>query len=315
MRRDNINYLMVGGLVLAAFVLLLYMLYRLTGGVDENDPYIVYYSNVAGLGEGTPVTYEGYKIGSVTSILPERQVQSTRYRIELHIRDGWRIPRDSVAVIYSQGLLARTVINIDEGVSPEYLAPGTELQGVLGTGVFAAVNDVASRVNQMLQSDVRPLIGNLNDRLSHLGEQVDERLPRILDGLQGLVDTLQRAAGSLPRILNESTEDRLGHIMTNSEQISDNLLTLSQGLLETRNATDTLLKQSRGMLTENREDIHRAVTALRQSLEELSANTETILRNLEGTSQNMNEFSRQIRQNPALLLNGRPPREEGLSNE
>jgi phospholipid/cholesterol/gamma-HCH transport system substrate-binding protein len=315
MRRDNINYLAVGGLVLVAFVLLLYMLYRLTGGVDENDPYIVYYSNVGGLDEGTPVTYEGYKIGSVTSIRPQREAQRTRYRVELHIRDGWRIPRDSIARIYSEGLLAQTVINIDEGTSNEFLAPGAELKGELGADIFAAVNDVASQVNQMLQSDVRPLIGNLNDRLSHLGEQVDERLPRILDGLQGLVDTLQRAAGSLPRILNDSTEHRIDRIISNSEEISGNLLTLSQGLLETRRATDALLDQSRGTLGENREDIRRAVTALRRSLEELSANTETILYNLEGASQNMNEFSRQIRQNPSLLLNGRPPREAGVDNE
>jgi len=315
MKRDNINYLVVGSLVLAAFLLLLYMLYRLTGGVDENDSYTVYYPNVGGLGEGTPVTYEGYKIGSVGGIWPERQAHGTRYRVVLNIRDGWRIPRDSVARIYSEGLLAQTVINIDEGDSSEFLTPGAELKGVLGSDLFAAVNDVASSVNQMLQRDVRPLIDNLNGRISHLGAQVDERLPQILDGLQGLVDTLQRAAGSLPRILNDSTEEKLTHIVANSEEISDNLLSLSQGLLETRQATDALINQSRGTLTENREDVRRAVSALRQSLEELSANTETILRNLEGTSQNMNEFSRQIRQNPALLLNGKPPREEGFNHD
>lgn len=315
MKRDNINYLAVGSLVLAALLLLLYMLYRLTGGIDENDAYTVYYTNVGGLDEGTPVTYEGFKIGSVSSIEPERYAQGTRYRVTLNIRDGWRIPRNSVARIYSEGLLARAVINIDEGASSEFLEPGAELQGVLGSNLFAAVNDVASSVNQMLQDDVRPLIDNLNGRVSHLGEQVDERLPQILDGLQALVETLQRAAGSLPRILSGSTEEKITRIVTNSEEISTNLLTLSQGLLETRQATDVLIDQSRGTLLENREDLRRAVSALRQSLEELSANTETILRNLEGTSQNMNEFSRQIRQNPALLLNSKPPREEGIGNE
>ncbi|MCU7854064.1 MAG: MCE family protein [Candidatus Thiodiazotropha sp. (ex Monitilora ramsayi)] len=315
MKRDNINYLAVGSVVLIAFVLLLYMLYRLTGGVDENDVYTVYYPNVGGLGEGTPVTYEGYKIGSVTGIWPERTPQHTRYRVVLHIRDGWQIPQDSVARIFSEGLLAETVINIDEGASNEFLKPGDELQGMLGTDVFAAVNDVASSVNQMLQSDVRPLIENLNSRISHLGEQVDQRLPKILDGLQALVDTLQHAAGSLPRMLNPSTEAKITRIVSNSEEISNNLLRLSDGLLETRQATDTLLDQSNNTVAENREDIRRAITALRLSLESLSTNTETILRNLEGASHNVNEFSRQIRQNPAVLLNAKPPREEGIGNE
>ncbi len=315
MRRDNINYLAVGSLVLVGFVLLFYMLYRLTGGVDENDRYLVFYSNVGGLGEGTPVTYEGYKIGSVSSILPDRIEQHTRYRVELQIRDGWRIPHDSVARIYSEGLLAETVINIDEGESDRYLKPGDELEGVLGNDIFAAMNDVASNVNRLLQRDVRPLLDNLNGRISHLGEQVDERLPAILDGLQSLVDTLERAAGSLPRILNNNTEKQITRVVANSEAISDNLLKLSQELRQTRQATDNLLEQSRGTLNENRQEIRRAVTALRITLEELSANTETILRNLEGASHNMNEFSRQIRQNPALLLSGKPPQEGGVVNE
>lgn len=315
MKRDNINYLAVGSLVLVAFVLLLYMLYRLTGGVDENDPYIVYYPNVGGLGEGTPVTYEGYKIGSVSTIQPERTQQPTRYRVELLIRDGWRIPNDSVARIYSEGLLAETVINIDEGVSDHYLKPGDELQGVLGSDIFAAMSDVATNVNRLLQRDVRPLLDNLNERISQLGERVDKRLPEILDGLQSLVDSLQRAASSLPRIFNSTTEAQITRVVTNSEAISDNLLKLSQELRQTRQATDNLLEQSRGTLSENRQEIRQAVSALRITLDELSANTETILRNLEGASHNMNEFSRQIRQNPSLLLSGKPPQEEGVINE
>ena len=315
MKRENVNYLAVGSMVLAAFVLFLYMLYRLTGGVDENDRYVVHYTNVGGLSEGTPVTYEGYKIGSVALIQPDRSQQPTRYRVELLIRDGWRIPRDSRAKVYSEGLLAETVINIEEGSSTDYLQPGDELQGILGNDIFAAMNDVASNVNHLLQRDVRPLLDNLNSRISHLGEQVDERLPEILDGLQSLVDTLKGAAESLPRILNSDTEAQLKRVVTNSEAISINLLKLSKELHQTRTSADQLLDQSQQTLGENRENIRRAVTALRVTLEELSANTETILRNLEGTSHNMNEFSRQIRQNPALLISGKPPRDEAAGNE
>jgi phospholipid/cholesterol/gamma-HCH transport system substrate-binding protein len=315
MKRENINYLAVGSMVLIGFVLFLYMLYRLTGGVDENDRYIVHYTNVGGLSEGTPVTYEGYKIGSVALIQPERSQKPTRYRVELLIRDGWRIPSDSRAKVYSEGLLAETVINIEEGVSSDYLQPGDELQGILGNDIFAAMNDVASNINQLLQRDVRPLLDNLNNRISHLGEQVDERLPEILDGLQSLVETLKSAAESLPRILNSEAESQLKRVVANSESISENLLKLSKELQQTRSSTDQLLNQSQQTLGENRENIRRSVTALRVTLEELSVTTETILRNLEGTSHNLNEFSRQIRQNPASLISGKPPRDEAAGDE
>ncbi len=46
MKRDNINYLVVGSVVIAAMLLFLYVLYRLTGGVGENDLYLATYDNV-----------------------------------------------------------------------------------------------------------------------------------------------------------------------------------------------------------------------------------------------------------------------------
>ena len=60
MRRENINYLAVGSVVLLAGILLLYALYRLTGGVDENTVYFTVVGVVGDirlldLAEGQPV--------------------------------------------------------------------------------------------------------------------------------------------------------------------------------------------------------------------------------------------------------------------
>ena len=55
--------------------------------------------------------------------------------------------------------------------------------------------------------------------------------------------------------------------------------------------------------------------ALRYTLEELSASAEGILQNLESTSRNMNEFSRQLRRNPGLLLSGKPAAEVGVRRD
>ena len=160
MKRDNVNYLVVGSVVIAAMLLFLYVLYRLTGGVGENDLYLATYNNVGGLSEGTPVTYQGYKVGSVASIEPFRQEGRTGYRISMLIRDGWKIPTDSVAQIYSEGLLAETVINIEEGASPEYLTPGSELAGRQGADIFEAINTVAGDASALINDSVRPLMEN-----------------------------------------------------------------------------------------------------------------------------------------------------------
>ena len=49
---------------------------------------------------------------------------------------------------------------------------------------------------------------------------------------------------------------------------------------------------------------------LRYSLQAVARNIDSVTYNLEGTARNMNEFSREIRQDPAVLLGGGRPREE-----
>jgi phospholipid/cholesterol/gamma-HCH transport system substrate-binding protein len=315
MKRDSINYLVVGLVVLAGLGMLLYALYRLTGGVDENTRYFVQYPNVGGLSEGTPVTYEGYKIGSVVAIEPMREGNGTRYRLTLLLRDGWPIPRDSVAYITSEGLLAETVINIREGSSPDVLAAGAELPGAMAVDVFSAVNDVATNVNRLLETEVRQFLGNLDGRISALGDQFDQRLPLLLDSVEQLIATLQAAADRLPAFVDADTEQRLGRMVANGVDITEKLLVFTDHLSRTQVAADALVRESRETVGENREDIRRATLALRRSLERLAADSEAILDNLDGAARNMNEFSRQIRQNPGLLLSGRPAQEAGDGDE
>lgn len=315
MKRDNINYLVVGSVVIAAMLLFLYVLYRLTGGVGENDLYFADYDNVGGLSEGTPVTYQGYRVGSVSTIAPLRQEGRTRYRVSMLVRDGWKIPADSVAQIYSEGLLAETVINIEEGASPEYLSPGSELAGRQGADIFEAINTVAGDASALINGSVRPLMENLDSRVSMLGQRIDTELPLILADIRQVIATLQEGADRIPRILNQATEDKVHRVVDNAEEISGNLRSLSEELLETRKNLDWLLSQTHHTIADNREDFRQSVATLRRSLEMVSVYLEGIMHNLESTSRNMNEFSREIRDNPGLLLGGKSPQDEGKTDE
>lgn len=343
MKRDNINYLLVGSTVLIGFTLMLYFLYRLTGGVGENDLYFTNYQNVGGLNEGTPVTYQGYKVGSVVQIEPIRLQGKTNYRITILIRDGWKIPEDSIARIYSEGLLAATVINIEEGQSSTYLALGAEIYGRESIDVFKALNSVANETSGLISGSVRPLLDNINTRISSMGDQLDTKLPAILNDVIKLVETLQQGADRVPRILNEAVEKKVIRMVDNSEEMSANLLKLSEELISTRKAVGSLLGQTSGMVKsadsllsrshgaiesvdsllaesqaavmENRADLRKSVLALKSSLEQVSDYTDSILHNLEGAARNMNEFSREIRDNPGLLLGGKPAREVGANYE
>jgi phospholipid/cholesterol/gamma-HCH transport system substrate-binding protein len=53
--------------------------------------------------------------------------------------------------------------------------------------------------------------------------------------------------------------------------------------------------------------VEKSVVDLRYIVESIARRIDSMNQNLEGAARNMYEFSRQIRQNPGLLLGGTPP--------
>ncbi len=307
MKRDNINYLAVGLFVLVSLAVLMVVLYRITGRVGQAESYHVYYDNVTGIAEGSLVTYEGYQVGFVEAIRPEQARGGTRYRVELKIRKGWRIPEDSQARITASGLLSDTVIDIQEGGSERFLAAGGEIRGTPTTDMFAVIGDVAGDLGSLTRDSLRPLLDNLNRQVTAIGSELSGGLPAIIKHLTRMVARLDESASRLNRMLDGDAEAKVDRILDNVDVLAANLATLSDGLRETKAGLDELVQHTHALVDDNDEEVHRAVQGLRRSIEVMESSIDAIVYDLEGASRNMNEFSRQIRNNPGLLLNGKAP--------
>lgn len=315
MKRDNINYLAVGAFVLAMLIVLLVVLYKITGRVGDSDPYHVYYTNITGLTDGSRVTYEGYQVGFVGGVVPQQGEGGTRYRVDLRIKQGWQIPRDSVARIYSAGLLAETVINIEEGSSKEYLQPETEIAGLQGGDMFAALGSVAEDISNLTRDSLRPLLDNVNQQVSGLGGELSTRVPLILGDLESMVQKLDKSADSVSTMLDDKHTKRITNIIVDAEVAAHNFHALSSSLQGTQAQLDSLLTEAQGLVGDNQVDVRASVVALRNALDSVAREVDGILFELEGASRNMNEFSRELRGNPSLLLNGRPAADKGVSSD
>ncbi|MBW7947575.1 MAG: MCE family protein, partial [Sphingomonadaceae bacterium] len=176
MKRDTLNYALVGAVTLIAFGLLLATLFRITGQHGTSTDYHVHFDNVTGVRVGAPVLYQGFRIGQVRDIVPERG-EGTRYRVELALRSDWPIPVDSVAQLQASGLLADVRIGIRGGESPQMLAPGAELAGIEGGDVFAAMNELAGEITTLSRDRIRPLVETLAMRLDSISGALDSGLP------------------------------------------------------------------------------------------------------------------------------------------
>ena len=75
-----------------------------------------------------------------------------------------------------------------------------------------------------------------------------------------------------------------------------------------------LADQVNAMIGDNRKNVDKSLANLEYILRSVAQNIDSITRNIDGTARNMSEFSRLIRQNPGLLLNGGPPEaDQGLT--
>jgi phospholipid/cholesterol/gamma-HCH transport system substrate-binding protein len=302
MKRDNINYTLVGIVVLAALATLLAVLFVITGRGGASVSYFTEYRNVTGLGYGAPVFYEGFRIGQVSGIEPLREAGKTRYRVELAVRRDWPLPADSIAKLASSGLLADVAIAINEGASSTLLKPGALLKGEEGQDVFGAVNDLAGEVTVLTRERLRPLIENLSTRVESITASVDASAPKLLAEAEALLKRLNTASDSVNQILSAKNRDYIDATLEDLSGTAENARKVSDELDQTRARLDALLTELQGTVAENRPDIREVVTDLSQITASLARRIDAISHNLESSSRNLNEFTREVRKSPNRLL-------------
>jgi len=289
MRDDRRNYIMVGAFVLAMIAALILWIALLSGRTGATDTYYVRYSDVLGLSEGTQIYFDGYPVGMIENIEPMNGADDRRFRLEVSIRKGWRIPTDSKALITASGLLSAVVVNIEGGQSQTVLAPGDEIPSVEATNLLAVMTEAASGFSEFLIDTLKPQI-------------------------EGIVTDLNQTMDQVNALLSPANTQRIARILENLEAVSEEVEGMTDGLTATQAELDRVLKRVGALIANNEESISESIDALHESLEAVAQRADAIAHNLEATTRNMNEFSQQIRQNPGVIIRGREAAEEPVGS-
>lgn len=302
MKRENVNYFLVGLVTLAAIVLLLVSLWVITGRTGAVDRYVVYYRNVAGLGYGTVVFYQGYRLGQVDAITPEQKDGKTRFKVDFSITRGWSVPEDSVALQMSSGLLADVFIGITEGEAKVALKPGAEITGRESGDVFGAVAELAGNVSDLTRNKLTPLVERLGKSVDSLSGTLETGAPALVQDALKLLEGLNQGAESLNAVLGPDNRDNLAAILSQSRNAAGQLDELTGQLRGSSGKLDELIVSLRDTVADNRPEINEVVIELRNTLASLAQRVDAITYNLESASRHFDEFSREIRKQPNRLL-------------
>ncbi len=307
MKRDNFNYLVTGIFVVVSFVALLVVLSMITGRTGPTDSYYIQYKNVTGIKFGTPVFFEGFLVGQVEHI--DRSGDGASYKVDLSVKEGWKIPEDSVASMISSGLLSGIVVDISEGESSTNLQPGSAISGREGGNLFLVLNDVAAEIQDLSSNSIKPLLNNLNKRIDGMTASLEEGAPIIISDLKELTSKLNKGADSLNRILSGHNEAKINNFVKNMSDVSDKIALMTRDLHETRQIITDTFGEINKLVEDNKDNVSESFVKLRSSLDVVSRHVDSISYNLESASRNINEFTNEIRKNPGALLNSSPPQE------
>lgn len=296
MKRDNVNYLLVGSFVLVMGIVLLYALYRITGQSAKGDVYVTHFPNVAGIKSGTVVTFEGFEVGNVDGIEPEVKNNRTSYRVSLNIRKPVNLPDDSWAIIASPGLLAAPLVEIKEGQSTSLIAAGGEIPGRTNSNVMESVANLANEISRLTETSVKPLLAQISQRVETVGGSLEENLPGTLTDMRATMARLNSTAARVETLFSPENQKNWNGLLKNGNEASGTVLKLSQEMQKVTAEVEGLVKDSRVIVNGSGKDLQ---LSLRRA--------DALLYQLESAGRNLNEFSRTIRENPAALVNNRPP--------
>ncbi|HJT12798.1 MAG TPA: MlaD family protein [Dongiaceae bacterium] len=334
MRNHFINYTTVGVFVAAMIVALLWALAQISGRTGPTDSYGIVMDAVTDIDYGTLVRYEGYKIGQVERIEPEWVDGKGKYqfRVIVSIEKGWKFPADSVARISASSFLAAKTVEVFGGKSTQLVAVGGEIPSGPPADAFSLMAQVAGQVGDLSENSLKPLISHVDEIILKIGNNTDSNLnelfgqlktiaaevqnktPKITDDISSFTTQMNATLLQADKFLDDQNLQSVRTILANTEQATRDASVAAGEVKELGQKLQKLADQVNDMIGDNRRNVDKSLANLEYILRSVAQNVDSITRNIDGTARNMSEFSRLIRQNPGLLLNGGPPEaDQGLT--
>lgn len=281
---EKVNFAAIGAFVLVLGAALIGFTLWLSSGKSYRtnyDTYLTYMSeSVSGLNLNAPVRYRGVEIGRVRKIaLAPGNVEQVE--LTLDIERGTPVKTDTVAVLQTQGLTGLAFVELTGGGRN---SPALQKQPGASYPVIKAGPSLLTR----LDTAVTRLLTNLNQTSENLNAllDTDNRLAvkKTLTDLAKLADTLAAHSD-----LIDSTLTDAAHTMNNTARLSDELAGFGQHGGDMRKT----LQDTRRFTGQTLPEIQQLVSQLRD---------------LTGSLQRV---SKQIEQNPSILLYGKTPAKRG----
>ncbi len=264
------------------------------------------YKNVAGLMTANAVTINGLSVGQVSKMSFDPS-NPTKIVVELNISNSVRIPKNSIARIFSSDLLGTRGIQLILGDSPEEASSGDTLTSEMQKSLQDEVNSMVQPI--MLKAE--NMMSSMDTVLTVISEVFNkhtrDNLINTVESLKNTMANLQNATQSADTLMS-SQKTRLANIIANVESISGNLKqnneNLSRIITNAALISDTLAKSN---ISNTMNKLNNSVDGLARVVQKIESgegsigqlvNNDKMYNELESSSRELKLLIEDMRLNP-----------------
>ena len=183
---------------------------------SKTNTYYAYYEQVSGLQPASYVVLYGVKVGSVTNITLDED-PSKGVEVEFTVDKRYKIPVDSKAKIFSDGIMGGKAIDIEYGRSAEYISDEGTIQTATSTDLFEMAGSEIDFLNEKIASVVEGLTVTL-DSVNKLVAANSESLTSIMTNVDGVTSNVNTMLAKE----REHLEEALASLSKFSKSLGDN---------------------------------------------------------------------------------------------
>ncbi len=183
---------------------------------SNNYKYYAYYDQVGGIQTASHVMIYGVKVGSVTKVTLDED-PSKGVELELSIDRRYRIPADSKAKIFSNGVMGGKAVDIVMGSSPEYIDDG----GTLASEVGVDIIDMAGSELEFFKEKITEVVGSLTTTLDGINSLLEENSAN-LNSIVANVDGITASTDEILRDQKTHLKEAIASLNLFAQSLGDN---------------------------------------------------------------------------------------------
>jgi phospholipid/cholesterol/gamma-HCH transport system substrate-binding protein len=314
--------LKVGVFVLVSFLIFLGTLMYVDQLGGLRVPYKTYFKYAGGVDPGSQVRFGGMKVGSITAIRQWHD-DPTKIEIVLEVKGGVPVNADSVATLTSLSPLGDKYLEISTGSNKARRLPSG---ATIPSSEPVSLDDLARQASELLptvqstfqdlQKNIDQLSGNARIVLSNIqsmtGRENQRNLTSLLANARELLDkesvqidkvlhNLDRASLQASGTLDQASHT-LSEMQTAARTANDTFASANRTIGEIRDP----IKSDLAELQKTMADARRLIADLNTVVAANRYNINDTLENFRAASENFRELTLSVRQQPSLLIRGKP---------